>query len=308
MSTSDEASAAIDSISAANAIATTTTSTSTMVKPQEELVVESPDDAVTSPSHEEDLDDDETTTEEPEEDGEEKTTEEQEEWKHQLATKEEEEESAQSPLQIPLDDEHLGEASLLYQDQDTTANNHLYEYEDNPYATTTQGTSSIRPTAQEFQDLGYEDAAPTPRRGSMFGDAAATGGSRRDSLVERMINWAGQVGSTTGITTRRATGEGGGGGRRGSVDFMGGIPVVATPSPKFRAPSIGNEEVLFDDQGNPIPQSAARIKGHGSRRNSLQDMLDKAMAFVNLRPNFHQGAEDELSPFGTRRDSLFNTS
>ena len=258
-----------------------------MVKPQEELEVESSSDvSVTSPSNEEDLDDNETT-EEPEEDEDGKTTEDQQEETNQHQ----------------------------HQDKDsTTANNHLYEYEENPYATT-QGTSSYRHTAQEFQDLGYEDAAPTPRRGSMFGDATGATGSRRDSLVERMINWAGQGGNGT---PRRGTGEGGGG-RRGSVDFMGGIPVArseqqvtprAAPSPKFRAPSIGNEELLFDEHGNPIPKSAARIKGHGSRRNSLQDMLDKAMAYVNLRPNFDQDADanDDLSPFGTRRDSLFNTT
>jgi hypothetical protein len=77
-----------------------------------------------------------------------------------------------------------------------------------------------------------------------------------------------------------------------------------SPPAKFHSSSNGEEE-LFDEHGNPIPQSAEIMKGHASRRNSLQDMLDRAMAFVNLRPK-QNNADDDLTPFGTRRDSLFS--
>jgi hypothetical protein len=189
--------------------------------------------------------------------------------------------------------------------------------------------------------LGYEDAAPTPRRGSYFGDA--TTGARRNSIVGRIMNWAEQVhqdhahGDSTGTnTTRRVSGNGAAGSRRGSfIGGGGGGPARARapsrdddeevldehgnpiPQPaKSHTPFSGaDQELLFDEHGNPIPKSAAAPrKGHFSRRNSLQDMLDKAMAFVNLRPTqFNQEDDDEdaddndLSPFGTRRDSLFST-
>jgi hypothetical protein len=334
MSTPDEASTAIKSVSTATSIESTP-SPSTVIKPQEMMVVESYD-SVTAPSNEEALDD---TKEEPEEeDGEGKTNEEQEETNHP-ATKDEE--SAHPPINIPKDDDHLGEASLVYKykDENPIAN----DREENPYETTTDEIPAIpssqdleyedaapsrrrgsmfgdatgsrrnslvervlnwtttgeRPVTPSAQDLEYEDAAPSRRRGSMYGDAT---GSRRDSLIERVLNWTGHG----------STGDGGGN-RRGSVDFMGGLRselVHSLPqSAKFRAPSIGDEELnLFDEHGDPIPQSTGNIKGKSSRRNSLQDMLEKAMTFVNLRPNFDKDADDDLTPFGTRRDSLFSTS
>ena len=59
-----------------------------------------------------------------------------------------------------------------------------------------------------------------------------------------------------------------------------------------------------DDDQNEEGQGEvySTIQGRARRRSSLHAVVERAMAFVNLKPDRNS---EELSPFGTRRDSLF---
>lgn len=48
--------------------------------------------------------------------------------------------------------------------------------------------------------------------------------------------------------------------------------------------------------------SNRRLYDYPPRRNSLHAMIERAMAHVNLTKNYD---DDDLTPFGNRRDSLF---
>jgi hypothetical protein len=73
-----------------------------------------------------------------------------------------------------------------------------------------------------------------------------------------------------------------------------------TPSATSYGGNEGGPNHYYDDDGT------GAIIGRGgtiaARRNSLHAMVERAIAYVNLRSNAN---DDDLTPFGTRRDSLY---
>lgn len=114
-----------------------------------------------------------------------------------------------------------------------------------------------------------EKAANTPRR--------------RSSLADRIMVWAGAVNQEhCNDINPPHTGP-----RRASIDFVG--------QPDFPPDA---DSMLEDIYPEDDPSS---VRGRAPRRNSLHAMVERAMALVNMKPE----KDEELCPFGTRRDSLF---
>ena len=119
---------------------------------------------------------------------------------------------------------------------------------------------------------------------------------RRRSLAERIMAWAGAMNqeydddqnSSRRTSTRRATLDVG---QTTDTELEGG-------ETQRRRRSLTDDDQNKEGEGEVY----STIQGRARRRSSLHDMVERAMAFVNLKPDRNS---DELSPFGTRRDSLF---
>jgi hypothetical protein len=102
--------------------------------------------------------------------------------------------------------------------------------------------------------------------------------------------------------------------RRASIDaIISTTPPTDTRQRQRRCHSnddIDDIEVNEGQQGQYLDDVSGDgdddLEGNKSRlaerRNSLHAMVERAMAFVNLRKEPY---DDDLCPFGTRRDSLF---
>ena len=178
--------------------------------------------------------------------------------------------------------------------------------------------------AQIHEYYGYEEAEPTTRFGKF----------RRDSLVGRIMTWAGAVNQEyfeaehlqspyEGYDNHRSRSH-----RRASADHNGRprrvepITSSTSSSGRSRPRSHSSDEVQFDHsdrsgedehtmmammmrhhQDNEVGDDMIdSVANKATRRNSLQAMVEKAMSMINMGPDREP---DDLCPFGTRRDSLF---
>lgn len=143
-------------------------------------------------------------------------------------------------------------------------------------------------------DLGYEEAAPT----------VAKRRQRRSSLLGHIQAWAGAVNQEhldstrdgSVLDQRRAAPRETPQNRRGSMD------AALTFSPKKRMYHSSDE--LQDGHIDEVEDaySVDDVRGGSHRRFSLDPMVEQAVAYVNLQPS---SMNNDLDPFGSRRDSLF---
>ena len=175
--------------------------------------------------------------------------------------------------------EEFGDQGGAHEEIDGIGNG---EYEEFPY--------------DQADHYGYEEAAPRQRRGS---------------IVDRIMTWAGMVnheqfyaaneGNSHSVIVSRNAFEGSMN-RRSSLDMGGnGRPLPINVS-KRRCHSSDDMDLDPSEPGEENVLNVKIDKGRAMRRNSLQAMVEKAMAYVNLMP---EPNDDDLCPFGTRRDSLF---
>ena len=172
--------------------------------------------------------------------------------------------------------------------------------------------------AQLQEYYGYEEAEPTTRFGQF----------RRDSLVGRIMTWAGAVNQEMFEAEHLHSPYEGGDyqhtrrHRRASADHDGRPRQVDPTNARTNRPrSHSSDEVQFDHSdrsGEDEHTMIAHMMRHNedalggdmidvvgnkaARRNSLQAMVEKAMSMINMGPDREP---DDLCPFGTRRDSLF---
>lgn len=157
-------------------------------------------------------------------------------------------------------------------------------------------------------DYGYEEAAPEVQRRNRDDRHF-----RRNSLVGRIMVWAGMVndehfsnrtGSMQEIrqaqrgTNRRASMD-------GSMNETSG-PQSTSVSRRRRCSSSDDIDLLDHEDGEGDDPGDFYEEGYGDRahrRNSLHAMVERAMAYVNME---RDDIDDDLSPFGNRRDSLFS--
>jgi hypothetical protein len=133
---------------------------------------------------------------------------------------------------------------------------------------------------------GYEEAEPRNRWRQ----------PRRNSLIGRIMHWAGAVNqeqfeasTCSGGTIVTNTNVH----RRSSVDYV----------ERASGADGEHEEECGKHSEEATERATTTVYNKASRRDSLHAMVEKAMAFVNLR---NEPNDDELCPFGTRRDSLFS--
>lgn len=194
------------------------------------------------------------------------------------------------------------------------------------------GEDGHEPNTEMYDHLGYEEAAPQLRRRQHQ--------RRSSSLLGHLMGWAGAVNQEymdSEFQPQQAVvnggadpcgGSGGGGGgsatsgyhdnsRRASVDTVRRVHSGSTAHQRPRRVSRrchstddadGWEAEAGADAADAVPHGEdlgveANGRGRGAqRRNSLHAMIERAMAYVNLRPDRN---DDDLTPFGTRRDSLY---
>lgn len=166
---------------------------------------------------------------------------------------------------------------------------------------------------------GYEDAAPQVQQRNLQRKPY-----RRNSIVDQIMTWAGAIrdddfyNSSYNNKTQNTRSIEEQGSRRASVHG-------STPTTQGNSLPIGNplrqrvassDDVALLDLDDDLEQADdeddwnledgddgfRRLHDHAPRRNSLHAMVERAMAHVNLRQNYD---DDDLTPFGNRRDSLF---
>lgn len=164
-------------------------------------------------------------------------------------------------------------------------------------------------------EYGYEEAAPEVQRRNEYGHF------RRNSLVGRIMVWAGVVNdehfsSENRQDVRQAPLASS---RRASMD----VAPIGSGMRRQQSNSIADRHkrlhssddlCLLDDEKH---ESGGQGKNYENtyaeyydrqydqslpRRNSLHAMVERAVAYVNLK---RDDSDDDLSPFGNRRDSLF---
>lgn len=106
---------------------------------------------------------------------------------------------------------------------------------------------------------------------------------RRSSLADRIMVWAGAINEEhcKQVDPHRNVP------RRSSIDFV--------------AEQHCSEDADYNQRGSYPEDDNSPLHGRTKRRNSLHAMVERAVAFANLKPE----QDDELCAFGTRRDSLF---
>lgn len=199
-----------------------------------------------------------------------------------------------------------------------------------------QAETDKEDTKLTYNYMEYEEAEPQRRRGIDSRDR------RRSSLLGHIMAWAGAIneqhvnaefrphsqhdvgdGATSSCGHHRQQSN-----KRASLDVTSSSTSAAGDRQDrrgcvSRSPSRSNDDE--DDWGMAINRNAAAsvtsygenedghnysdedgTEGRGSeaavRRNSLHAMVERAMAYVNLRSDRN---DDDLTPFGTRRDSLY---
>jgi hypothetical protein len=161
-------------------------------------------------------------------------------------------------------------------------------------------------------DYGYEEASPEVQRRN------EDRRFRRNSLVGRMMVWAGVVNDenfSNDTGDRYAVQQAPmGASRRASIDgaINGAIRPSTAPRPRHRIHSsddigsLDDEDREGEGRADYSGESYAEYHEHkdrAPRRNSLHAMVERAVAFVNMK---REENDDDLSPFGNRRDSLFS--
>ena len=85
--------------------------------------------------------------------------------------------------------------------------------------------------------------------------------------------------------------------RRGSL-----VPLIHRWAVSINSgPGIPQSKRLSLDNNVPLKNAEAERQ----RRQSLDVTVERAVAMVNENPDLDDDGDDNLSPFGTRRDSLF---
>jgi hypothetical protein len=155
-------------------------------------------------------------------------------------------------------------------------------------------------------DYGYEEAAPQRRQLP----------GRRNSLIGHIMAWAGAINQehfesdhhpASGVAPGNSSSSSRRGvdiSRRASMDDAGPVRVPAVGETNLRLCASSDEMDLFGGEDHPSEgeDDHRPPEPRAPRRNSLHAMVERAMAYVNLRPDPNA---DDLCPFGTRRDSLF---
>jgi hypothetical protein len=146
-------------------------------------------------------------------------------------------------------------------------------------------------------NYGYEEHVPRQRRSSIVGHIMAWAGAVNQEYYDSQL-------TSNPNPSPRPQPEN----RRASMD-QAGRPVSVVPIRSYRQRCHSSDEVEVDDLDDPPDEGARRMEDYPQpefrvpRRNSLHAMVERAMAFVNLKSDRDA---DDLCPFGTRRDSLFS--
>lgn len=159
---------------------------------------------------------------------------------------------------------------------------------------------------------GYEEHVPRRRRSSIVGHIMAWAGAVNQEYYDSQLNV-----NNRNPTPARPRDEN----RRASMDNAASSSTPKYVPPVSRRTSHGqasyphrchsSDEIGESDNDPPNDGASRRRMSHirrpyddpePERRNSLHAMVERAMAFVSLKPDLES---DDLCPFGTRRDSLF---
>jgi ribosomal protein S18 acetylase RimI-like enzyme/O-methyltransferase involved in polyketide biosynthesis len=154
-----------------------------------------------------------------------------------------------------------------------------------------------REEQSDYDRLGYEQAEPTlhlRRRGSLLGHIMAWADKVNE---EHMGPSFGQLNDceSLGSNYRRSRLDYG---RRASLDVTSTDTDFTNKRNRRRIHSSDN----FNNSGSDENSSIEPRRVGSGRRNSLDAFVEQAVAYRNLRPD---PSDDEMCPFGTRRDSLF---
>jgi GNAT superfamily N-acetyltransferase len=197
-------------------------------------------------------------------------------------------------------EEPLGPKLIL-----STLVKNLDEYENSireEYVIDTVGLNDLV-ALEDMQDsadvdyLGYEEAAPTvqqqrQRRGSLLGHIQAWAGAVNQEHLDYSQQRQGDYRPRPAPDARLQN-------RRGSMD------AAVTVSP-WRRRFHSSDELENEDEAQAAyhenDDTEALQHSNQYRRNSLDAMVEQAVAYVNLQPS---PMDDDLDPFGSRRDSLF---
>jgi hypothetical protein len=133
-----------------------------------------------------------------------------------------------------------------------------------------------------------------------YGYKAAAPPRRRSSLLGHLMAWAGAVNQDHFESEQNNGPQRCQGNRRASMDTGRPAPRVVEHRP--RCQSSDEIDVLGSDKQEEGSDTEGTPQFRASRRNSLHAMVERAIAYVNLKPD---PIDEDLSPFGTRRDSLF---
>jgi hypothetical protein len=172
-----------------------------------------------------------------------------------------------------------------YQDDDEE-----YEYVD--YGDYGYGDGDHEYAEGEYEYYGEAEAAAAPprRRGSLLGNLMvwAGGADHQDPYFESERNHGPQRCQEN---------------RRASMDTVRPAPSIERP----RRRCLSSDEIVVvggDQQEEEVSDTEATMpRGRAPRRNSLHEMVERALMYVNLKKP--DPTHEDLCPFGTRRDSLF---
>ncbi|KAG7349179.1 leucine carboxyl methyltransferase [Nitzschia inconspicua] len=155
-------------------------------------------------------------------------------------------------------------------------------------STTTEETLAGEQTG-DYSYLGYEEAAPTvqkhrQRRSSLLGHIQAWA----EAINQERLEGHGMAARMESRSQPRTSSN-----RRGSMD-------AAFTSSPYKRMYHSSDELEGDTNDNEALHDDRRGSSH--RRSSLDTMVEQAVAYVNMYPSH---IDDDLDPFGSRRDSLF---
>jgi len=168
----------------------------------------------------------------------------------------------------------------------------------------------------DHADYGYEEATPAVQRRNQKNATY-----RRNSLLDKIMVWAGVVNDEE-FYRSSFSGESGQvpvrTNRRASMDWaMTGTSRSRAEQnkisqPRQRFPSSDDVALMDHDEDDKVENEGEGYAENGDeynngvsrapRRNSLHAMVERAMAYVNSTKDAN---DDDLTPFGNRRDSLF---
>jgi hypothetical protein len=166
------------------------------------------------------------------------------------------------------------------EDRDYQDGDHEYVYGDYEH-----GDGDHEYAEGEYESYGYTAAAPRRRRSSLLGHLMAWAGAVNQDHFESEHN--------NGPERRQEN-------RRASMDT--GRPEPRVVELRRRCLSSDELDVLGGDQQEEGSDTEGTPQGRAPRRNSLHAIVERAIAYVNLKPD---PIDEDLCPFGTRRDSLF---